>query len=197
MSEEAVTTTTKTLPVLPLKNTVLFPFFSCRSRSVAAPRSPLCRLLSARKTKKLFLTQKDPAVEVPGKEDLYEIGTKAVIRKMARPNENLMEVLVLGADRVTIKSAAQTEGYLQAEVEMLPLPEGTNAEVEALHSSIVDLDQSYRTGAASGAAQDSRRLASSAIHFPLAYRWFRSGARICRRAAARSQHPVDALRLMH
>src|SRR3954447_13623451 len=106
MSEE--TATTKLYPVLPLKNTVLFPFLLMplsvgRSASLAAVQAAL----GTEDKEIILVAQKDPAVEVPGKEDLYEIGTKAVIRKMARPNENLMEVLVLGADRVTIKSVAQ------------------------------------------------------------------------------------------
>jgi len=89
---------------------------------------------------------------------------------MARPNENLMEVLVLGSDRVSIKSVAQVDGYLQAEVEPLPLPEGTNAEVEALHSSIVDLaTKAIELAQPQAPAEVSRLLASSDDPLRLVY----------------------------
>src|SRR3954451_8751069 len=101
MSEEAVTTTTKTLPVLPLKNTVLFPYLLmplsvCRSHSLAAVQAAL----GTEDKEIILLAQKDPSVDIPAQADLYTVGTRAVIRKMARPNENLMEVLVMGVERV-------------------------------------------------------------------------------------------------
>ena len=81
MSEEAVTTKTQTLPVLPLKNTVLFPFLLMplsvgRSASLAAVQAAL----GTEDKEIILVSQKDPAVELPGKEDLYSVGTKAVIR---------------------------------------------------------------------------------------------------------------------
>src|SRR3954453_11019865 len=101
MSEEAV----KVLPVLPLKNTVLFPYLLMplsvgRSTSLAAVQSAL----ATEEKEIVLIAQRDPSVEVPAQTDLYGVGTKAVIRKMSRPNENLMEVLVMGLERVSVES---------------------------------------------------------------------------------------------
>ena len=136
MSEETV----KSLPVLPLKNTVLFPHLLMplsvgRSSSLAAVQAAL-----ATEEKEIVLVaQRDPAVENPGQDDLYTVGTKAIIRKMSRPNENLMEVLVMGSERIVLVKVDQEEGYLKAKIAPSPLPEDRGPEVEALMQAIVEL----------------------------------------------------------
>jgi ATP-dependent Lon protease len=136
MSEEAV----KVLPVLPLKNTVLFPYLLMplsvgRSSSLAAVQAAL-----ATEEKEIVLVaQRDASEENPTQETLYTVGTKAVIRKMSRPNENLMEVLVMGAERVVIVRVDNDEGYLKARVLPSPLPEDRGPEVEALMQAIIEL----------------------------------------------------------
>ena len=69
----------------------------------------------------MLVAQRDPSNENPGQEDLYTVGTKAVIRKMSRPNENLMEVLVMGAERVVLVRVDHEEGYLKARITHSPL----------------------------------------------------------------------------
>ncbi len=82
MSEEQVV---YTLPLLPLKNAVLFPYLlmplsAGRPGSVAAVEAAL-----ATESKEVVVfTQRDPDVDSPTHDDLYPIGTKAVIRKMNR-----------------------------------------------------------------------------------------------------------------
>ncbi|HYI97250.1 MAG TPA: endopeptidase La [Bryobacteraceae bacterium] len=136
MSEETV----KLLPVLPLKNTVLFPHLLMplsvgRSSSLAAVQAAL-----ATEEKEIVLVaQRDPSVENPGQDDLFTVGTKAIIRKMSRPNENLMEVLVMGSERVVLVKVDQEEGFLKAKTLPSPLPEDRGPEVEALMQAIVEL----------------------------------------------------------
>ena len=136
MSEEAV----KALPLLPLKNTVLFPYLLMplsvgRSSSLAAVQAAL-----ATEEKEIILVaQRDAAEENPTQDTLYGVGTKAVIRKMSRPNDNLMEVLVMGAERVVIIKVDSDEGYLRARVTPSPLPQDRGPEVEALMQAIVEL----------------------------------------------------------
>ena len=136
MSEEAV----KVLPVLPLKNTVLFPYLLMplsvgRSSSLAAVQAAL-----ATEEKEIVLVaQRDAGHESPGQDDLYTVGTKAVIRKMSRPNDNLMEVLVMGTERVVIVKVESEDGFLKGRVLSSPLPEDRGAEVEALMQAIVEL----------------------------------------------------------
>jgi ATP-dependent Lon protease len=127
------------LPLLPLKNTVLFPYLLMplsvgRSSSLAAVQAAL----STEEKEIVLVAQKDATVESPKQEDLYSVGTKAVIRKMSRPNDNTMEVLVMGIERVVIVKLEDAE-YLAARVTTSPLPEDKSAEVEALQGAILEL----------------------------------------------------------
>ncbi|HYO81903.1 MAG TPA: endopeptidase La [Bryobacteraceae bacterium] len=162
MNEE--NTGRKLAPVLPLKNTVLFPYL-LMPLSVGRPAS-LAAVQSALATEEkeiILLSQKDPAVENPGQNELYEVGTRAVIRKMARPNENLMEVLVMGIERVRARAVTVAEdGHLQAEVEAMPLPEDAGAEVEAAHAAVVELaTRAIELAQPQAPADVSRMLAQS------------------------------------
>ena len=87
----------------------------------------------------VLVAQRDASNENPGQDDLYTVGTKAVIRKMSRPNENLMEVLVMGSERVVLVRVDHEDGYLKARVSPSPLPEDRGPEVEALVQAIIEL----------------------------------------------------------
>jgi ATP-dependent Lon protease len=131
--------TLRTLPVLPLKNTVLFPYLLMplavgRPSSRAAAEAALA---SEDKTL-LIIAQRDDSIEEPGQNDLFSIGTRAVIKKMAR-SENGLELIVQGVERVVLRRVEQTTPYLRAATTVLPLPEDSGAEVEALHRAVLDL----------------------------------------------------------
>jgi ATP-dependent Lon protease len=127
------------LPVLPLKNTVLFPHLFMplsvgRPGSLAAVEAVL-----ASEDKSLVVSaQRDGANDQPGFDDLYTVGTRAVIKKMAR-GEGVIELLVQGVERVTLLKAEQAEPFLKARVTTLPLPEDGGAEVEALQRAVIEL----------------------------------------------------------
>src|SRR6516225_2524792 len=106
---EAVTA----LPVLPLKNTVLFPGLFLplsvgRAYSLAAVEAALAT------EEKTFVVaaQRDADKEQPGPDDLFAVGTRAVVKKMAR-SESAVELLVQGVERVALLRAEQTEPYLR------------------------------------------------------------------------------------
>jgi ATP-dependent Lon protease len=149
----------QTLPVLPLKNTVLFPYLLMplsvgRASSLAAVEAAL-----ATESKEIVLfSQRDSSVESPKQEDLYSIGTKAVIRKMSRPNENTVELLVLGVERVTLVKIDSVEPFLQARVLPFELPNDTGPEVEALQSALVELAGTAVSLAQPNVPQDLTRL---------------------------------------
>src|SRR5277367_485177 len=130
----------QTFPVLPLKNTVLFPYLLMplsvgRASSLAAVEAAL-----ATESKEIVLfAQHDSNEESPKQEDLYSIGTRAVIRKVSRPNENTLELLVMGVERVTLVKLDSSEPFLRARVVPLPLPTDQNPEVEALQGALVEL----------------------------------------------------------
>ena len=131
----------QTLPLLPLKNSVLFPYLFMplsvgRSASLAAAEAAM-----ATEGKEIVVVaQRDPNKELPATaEDLYTIGTKAVIKKMARPNESQMDLIVLGVERVVILKFEQNEPHPQVRVNPFPLPEDHSQEVEALHRAVAEL----------------------------------------------------------
>ena len=89
------------LPVLPLKNTVLFPHLFMplavgRPNSVAAVEA----VLATEEKSFVVAAQRDGTNEAAGSlDDLYTIGTRAVIKKMAR-GESGIELIVQGVERV-------------------------------------------------------------------------------------------------
>lgn len=126
------------LPLLALKNTVLYPYMfmplsAGRPGSVAAVEAALA---TEEKALAVF-AQRDAAVDQPGGDDLFPIGTRAVIKKMARTPEGV-EMLVQGLERVTLVRLEQTEPYLRARVRPLPLPEDHDPETEGLYRAVLD-----------------------------------------------------------
>ena len=132
-------------PGLPIKNTVLFPYMVMplavgRPTSVAAVEAAL-----ASKDKMLVVvTQRDAAVDEPQGSDLFQVGTKAVIKKMGRADESV-HLLVQGIERVEVLKAEQTAPYLKMLVSTLPPPSDQGVEVEALQRTLIDLAGQLQT----------------------------------------------------
>ncbi len=131
---------TEVLPVLPLRNLVLFPFLTMplsagRAASVAAIEAAL--LTEAKEL--LVVAQRDAANDAPTPDDFYSFGAKAVIRRMARGPEGSIQIIVQGTERVEILGFEQTEPYLKARARTMPLPEDQSPEVEALHRAVLEL----------------------------------------------------------
>jgi ATP-dependent Lon protease len=131
--------TTAVLPVLPVKNTVLFPFLFMplavgRPSSIAAVEAVL-----ATEDKTLIVaSQRDDNNDQPGFDDLYPIATRAVVKKMARA-EGGIELIVQGVERVRMIRPERSDPFLVARYEALPLPEDTSTEIEALFRADVQL----------------------------------------------------------
>ncbi len=131
--------TALTLPLVPLKNTVLFPHLFLplsvgRPTSLAAVEA----VLATEDKNLLVFTQRSADSDDVAPEDLYPIGTRAVIKKMAR-GDGTVDVIVQGVERVALLKFEQTEPYLKARVRVLPVPNDTGTEVEALHRAVLDL----------------------------------------------------------
>ncbi|HTL62340.1 MAG TPA: endopeptidase La [Nitrospira sp.] len=129
-----------TLPVLPIKRTVLFPGVLIpvtigRDRSVAAVNA-------AMKTEEktiLVVAQRDPGKENPGLDDLYTIGTKAVIKQVGRTEDGTIQALIQGLERVALLKVEQSLPFLMVQARRLELPTDQDREVQALQRSIQDL----------------------------------------------------------
>jgi ATP-dependent Lon protease len=131
----------KILPVIPIKNTVLFPNLLMplsvgRPKSVAAIQAAL-----ANEAKEIrVVTQRDSSVEVPGPTDLFPTATKAIIKRSGRSGDKF-EILVQGVERVAL-SDFTGDDFLNASYLPIPLPNpsvDSDPEIEALHREVIDL----------------------------------------------------------
>ena len=149
----------QTLPVLPIKNTVLFPFMLMplnvgRPSSVAATEAAL----AGEGKDIVVVAQRDASIENPSLTDLYSIGTRAVIKQMARKSEELLEVVLLGVERIVLIKLEQHGNYQRARIKPLPLPQDKSPEVEALHREITELAARALALIQPQAAEELRRL---------------------------------------
>jgi ATP-dependent Lon protease len=151
-----------TLPVLPLKSAVLFPYLlmpltAGRPASIAAVEAAL-----ATESKEILVfAQRDPDLDLPTQADLYAIGTKAVIRKTNRAGEGHLELMVLGMERVTLLKLDSSEPFLKGRATPLPLPKDTGPEIEALQGALIELAGEALTLAQPGSPQELRGLIAS------------------------------------
>jgi ATP-dependent Lon protease len=134
----------RTLPLLPLKNSVLFPGLLMplsvgRASSLAAVEAALV----TEEKEVVVVAQRDVSVDSPGAADLYTIGTRASIRKVARPKEDHLDVLVYGLERVVIVKVEDDQGHLIGRVAPLPPPDDSSRETEALTLSIIEIGTKF------------------------------------------------------
>src|ERR1700736_6603603 len=102
------------LPVLPLRDTVLFPN---SFMPLAVAREASVRLVEdANAAGKLIgvFTQREAAVEEPMQEDLYPVGTATHIHKMFKLPDGSLRLIVQGVERITFERVVQARPYLRA-----------------------------------------------------------------------------------
>jgi len=151
---------TQSLPVLPLKNTVLFPL-GVMPVSVGRPISLAAveaALATEDKTLVLF-TQKDGNVDTPEPDQLYTVGTKAVIKRMARTQSGV-ELIFQGLERVERIEMQQSEPYLKALVRSIPVPPESSPEIEALRRELLETMSKMQTMAQPNAPVDFTQVAA-------------------------------------
>ena len=148
------------LPIFPLRNSVLYPYamgpFSAGRRiSVEAIDAA-----ASSETKELAVfAQRDIAADVPDQSDLYEVGTRAVIKRMAR-SEETVEMILQGVERVRLVKLEQQDPYLRARLEPLPMPAWEETtEAEALKKELIDLARQYQGMAQMAATFDVEQAA--------------------------------------
>jgi ATP-dependent Lon protease len=130
----------ETLPLLPIKNMVIFPYLvTPLSVGRATSRAAIEAAAASEEKQIVIVAQRDASIEEPQQNDLYTIGTKAIIRKMAKPRDEAIDLIVQGIERVAIIRVEQVGSYLQARIRSLPLPTDKSDEAEALHRAILDL----------------------------------------------------------
>jgi len=131
------------LPLLPLKNVVLFPhmivpLYVGRARSIEALETAMAR------GKQVFLcTQRRADCEDPKEADLYRVGVIGEVVQMLKLPDNTIKVLIEGSSRAVIDRFIQVEPHLQAEVSLLEEDVEASPELEALMRGVVDLFDRY------------------------------------------------------
>ena len=124
------------LPVLPLKETVIFPQ-SVSPLAIGQERSiKLVDDVLAGERVLALVSVKNPDVEQPGWDDLNEVGTAAIVHKMLRVPDGTLRILVQGIGRIKLERRIQDEPYLVAEFAELPDVIEETPELEALTRTV-------------------------------------------------------------
>ncbi len=132
-----------TLPVLPLRDIVVFPhmivpLFVGREKSVRALEEVM------RTDKQILLaSQTDPGEDDPDEDDIYRTGVIANVLQLLKLPDGTVKVLVEGQARVRIHDFKATEPFFEAEAERLTDEHGDPAAVEALTRSLSDEFEKY------------------------------------------------------
>ena len=138
-----MTIETQTLPVLPLRDIVVFPqmivpLFVGRDKSVNALEAAMLG------DKTVFLlSQKNPGDEDPGADDLYDVGTVATVLQLLKLPDGTVKVLVEGQSRAALKMLTSKDDYLEAEVTERADTEADATQVEALLRSAAKQFEAY------------------------------------------------------
>ena len=128
------------LPVLPIRNAVLFPgavapFDVGREKSVALVEdvdnlsSPVIAIFA----------QKDPSTDDPGQEDLHTVGCAARVLKALKHSSGNYSLILQGLTRIRLRDVTQGAPYLKAKIERLEEAGLEDDEAEALSMSLRDI----------------------------------------------------------
>ncbi|NJL57672.1 hypothetical protein HC928_22995 [bacterium] len=85
-----------------------------------------------------LVTSRDPELETPGPEDVYQIGALASIHRLFRAPDGTIRLLVQGLARIVVEEYTTTEPYLRAKVRSVPETVENSLQVEALVRNVVD-----------------------------------------------------------
>ncbi len=127
------------LPVLPLKDTVVFPD-SVLPLAIGQERSiKLVDDVVSRDRLIALVASKDREIEQPGWDDLHEIGTAAVVQKMIRVPDGSLRVLVQGIRRIRLAERVKDKPYLVGRFEEVPDVFEESPETQALMQNVQTL----------------------------------------------------------
>ncbi|HLT27678.1 MAG TPA: endopeptidase La [Zeimonas sp.] len=174
---EAQTPKLQSLPLLPLRDVVVFPhmvipLFVGRPKSIKALEAAMELGKSI-----MLVAQKNASKDEPVAEDIYEIGCVSNILQMLKLPDGTVKVLIEGARRARIVSIDDGESHFSCEVETIDVPAGESAEAEALRRAILaQFDQYVKLNkkvppeilASLNGIDDAGRLADTiATHLPI------------------------------
>jgi len=134
---------TKRLPMMPIRDVVIFPFMMTpfvvgRESSVRALEEALAG------DKKIFLaTQHDASVDEPRPNEIYSVGTIVnIVQSLKLPDGNI-KVLVEGVERAKVVSVSEDEGFFRAIVKTTTYKVENGQQLEALIGRVTSLFEQY------------------------------------------------------
>src|SRR3954452_25333177 len=136
----------KSLPILPVRDTVLFPHTVLPLTVGRESSVQLINSLGEDKTI-VVVAQREARVDSPQPTDLYSVGTLAVVHKVVKmPNQSLF-VFAEGLDRAQLREYIQIAPFMRAAYDVVPdTTPGKSAEVEALQRNVLTLFQQIVSG---------------------------------------------------
>ena len=131
----------ETLPILPLKNTVMFPGVVI---PITASRDKSIKLINDSNTNDKLIgvvSQKDSKVQSPSLNDIHPTGTVAKILRVLKMPDGNVTVIIQGKKRFSIEQIVSEEPYITAKIKEIPelKPEKNNKEFVATIESIKDI----------------------------------------------------------
>ena len=139
--EEERLTIPDVLPILPLKETVIYPF-SVQPLAVGQERS--IRLIDdvMRGNRLVVLVaQKSADIEQAGPDEIFKVGTVARVGRMFRMPDGTVQIAVQGLERVSIGEFTQEKPYLAAHVSLKPDIQEEDNETEAIKRNVISYFQ--------------------------------------------------------
>jgi len=128
------------LPILPLFDTVLFPKMVLPLVVMQEESAQLIdEAMSNNRIIGLLVSKTSPGEGTSPMEDLYRIGTSALILKMAKTEDNKSQILVQGLSRFKIVTYLEDKPYLMGKVEHLLEKESSDTQSQALMANIIHL----------------------------------------------------------
>ena len=121
------------LPVLPLRGVVVYPQTAV-PLTIGQPRSIrlVDDVVASDERLIALVASRDPDLESPGPDDLYSVGTVAMIHRLFRAPDGTIRLVVQGMFRCKVDEYVQLEPYLKAKIHLHPEIVDDGAEVEAL-----------------------------------------------------------------
>ena len=129
---------TVTLPVLPLRDVVVYPhmvipLFVGREKSIQALEAAM-----EQEKEILLVAQKNASDDEPTCADLFEIGTVASVLQMLKLPDGTVKVLVEGDYRARINSLSEDEEFFTASLDVLPVAELDDSEAELYKRTVLE-----------------------------------------------------------
>lgn len=131
------------LPILPLRGVVVYPMMWLpltigQERSIRLVDDALVDSADQRIIG--LVTSKSPDVEEPSPDQIYRVGTAAIVHRMLRAPDGTIRLIVQGIERIHIDEYLQEQPYLRARVAPVPDDEGSHdLELEAMMRATLDL----------------------------------------------------------